>query len=264
MSEDAPARRVTLETDGHVLLMGLDRAEKRNAFDGAMLDQLALAYGVLDRDPNLRCGVLFAHGDHFTGGLDLVEIGPRLGRRGFVPPENGLDPLGVYSRPVRKPVVIAVQGWCLTIGIELLLAADIAVAASDTRFAQIEVKRGIMPAGGATTRWPARSGWGDAMRYLLTGDELDAAEAHRVGLVQEVVPPGAQVKRARELAAIIAAQAPLAVQATLESARLAVREGQAAAAAAFVDTQRALLDSADAGEGLSAFIERRPGVFKGE
>ena len=92
--------------------------------------------------------------------------------------------------------MIAVQGWCLTIGIELLLAADIRVAAAGTRFAQIEVKRGIYPIGGATVRLAEEIGWGNAMRILLTGDEFSAQEAYRVGLVQELVPDGTQFERA--------------------------------------------------------------------
>ena len=84
------ASTVTVDRDGHVLLMGLNRPEKRNAFNRAMLDDLSLAYGELDRDPELRCGVLFAHGDHFTGGLDLVDVAPRMAG-GWVWPEGGID-----------------------------------------------------------------------------------------------------------------------------------------------------------------------------
>ena len=99
-----------------------------------------------------------------------------------------------------KPLVCAVQGICFTLGIELMLAADIVVAADDCRFAQIEVKRGIMPAGGATVRMVERAGWGNAQRYLLTGDEFGSAEALRLGFVQEVVPAGRQKERALEIA----------------------------------------------------------------
>lgn len=114
---------------------------------------------------------------------------------------------------------MAVQGLCFTLGIELILAADIAVAAEGTRFAQIEIKRGIFPFGGATLRFHQRAGWGNAMRWLLTGDEFDAREAWRMGLVQEVVEPGRQHERALAIAETVARQAPLGVQATLASAR---------------------------------------------
>src|SRR5579863_2925608 len=195
-SDAEHAGGITTERRGHVWLMGLNRVAKRNAFDPPMLAALGLAYGTLDRDDELRCGVLFAHGDHFTGGIDLARFAPLMASGGLEPPEGALDPLGIRGPRVSKPVVCAVQGICLTIGIELMLAADVRIAASDTRFAQIEIKRGIYPAGGATIRFVREAGWGNAMRYLLTGDEFDAQEALRIGLVQEVVAPGQQLERA--------------------------------------------------------------------
>lgn len=265
-SPDAAAEntRVTVERDGHTLLIGLNRADKRNAADVAMLEQLALAYGELDRDPELRVGVVFAHGDHFTGGLDLADVAPRIGPNGLaMVPEGGIHPWGMDGSRVRKPVALAVQGTCLTLGIELALASDIVVAASDTVFAQLEVARAILPFGGATTRFAATAGWGSAMRWMLTGDRFDAAEAHRMGLVQEVVEPGTQLARARELAARIAAQAPLAVQATLANARLAVREGHAAAEAQLPGELVRLVQTEDARIGMQAFLTRTDPEFVG-
>jgi len=253
---------VTLERDDSVLLIGLNRPEKRNAFNRALIEELSLAYGTFERDPAARCAVLFAHGDHFTGGLDLADVAPTMGG-GFAVPEGGVDFLGMSGPRVSKPVVIAVQGRCLTIGIEMTLASDVRVAAADTRFAQIEVRRGILPIGGATIRFVRDCGWGNAMRYLLTGDEFDAGEALRIGLVQEVVEPGRQLERATELARAIAAQAPLAVQATLRSARLAEQRGEEAAAAELSPELTRLLASDDAREGLMAFLERRDGRFSG-
>jgi enoyl-CoA hydratase len=254
---------VTIERDGTVLLMGLNRPEKRNAFNRAMLSDLSLAYGELDRDPQIRCGVLYAHGDHFTGGLDLLDVAPMLSAGGWEWPEGGIDFLGLNGTPVSKPVVMAIQGRCLTLGIEMALASDIRVAASDARFAQIEIKRGIMPFGGATIRFVRDCGWGNAMLHLLTADEFDAAEALRIGLVQAVVERGGQLDRAREIAQVVAAQAPRAVQGTLRNARLAWCEGEAAATARLLPEIQALMASADAREGMQAFIERRDGVFSG-
>ena len=183
--------RISLDRDGHVLLIGFNRPEKRNATDFQMLQELSLAYGELERDPELRAGLVYAHGDHFTGGLDLADVAPRIGADGLdIVPEGGINPWQVSGTSVSKPVVMAVQGTCLTLGIELILASDIAVAAESTSFAQIEVARGILPFGGATIRFPRAVGWGNAMRWILTGDSFDAAEAHRIGLVQEVVPDG--------------------------------------------------------------------------
>jgi enoyl-CoA hydratase/carnithine racemase len=254
---------VTLERDGFVLRMGLNRPAKRNAFNMDMLRELSLAYGELDRDADLRCGVVFAHGDHFTAGLDLLDVGPNLTADGFPVPEGGLDFTGLYTAPVSKPVVVAVQGRCLTLGIEIALAADVRVAASDAKFAQIEIKRGILPFGGATIRMVRDFGWGNAMRYLLTADEFDAAEALRIGLVQLVVEPGEQLEAAMVIARTISAQAPLAVQASLRSARLARREGEAAAAAQLFPELLALMGTEDAREGIQSFIERRDGDFAG-
>ena len=255
--------RITVERDGHVLLMGFNRPEKRNAADFQLLQELSLAYGELERDPELRAGLVFAHGDHFTGGLDLADVAPRIGADGLnIVPDGGIDPWQVSGPPRTKPVVIAVQGTCLTLGIELILASDIAVAAAGTAFGQIEVARGILPFGGATLRFPRAVGWGNAMRWILTGDSFDAQEAHRIGLVQEVVADGEHYARGLELAHRVAAQAPLAVQATLANARLATCDLAAAAAALQPELVR-LAQSEDARIGMEAFATRTPAEFVG-
>lgn len=256
--------RITVDRDGQVLLIGFNRPEKRNATDLQMLQELSLAYGELERDPELRVGFVYAHGDHFTGGLDLGDIGPRIGADGIdIVPEGGINPWQVGGQQLTKPVVMAVQGTCLTLGIELILASDIAVAADSTTFAQIEVARGILPFGGATIRFPRAVGWGNAMRWILTGDKFDAAEAHRIGLVQEVVPDGSQYARGLELAQRIAAQAPLAVQAALANARVAVRNGDAAAEVQLQPELVKLVASEDARIGMEAFLTRQPATFLG-
>ena len=259
------APTLTLEKRGHILLMGLNRVAKRNAFDLDLYHSLSMAYGELERDDHLRCGVLFAHGDHFTGGIDLPQWTEHFAQGKFMEcAPGGMDPLALdESKTVTKPIVMATQGWCLTIGLELLLASDIRVAAENTRFAQIEVKRGIYAIGGATVRMHQEMGWGNAMRYLLTGDEISAAEALRLGLVQEVVPTGAQLDRAISIAERIAAQAPLAVKATLLSARIARSQSAREAIQRLAPDMVPLLQSADAKEGVQSFIERRPAWFSG-
>ena len=257
-------QRITTERREHVFLIGFNRPEKRNAADFALLQQLALAYGELERDPELRVGLVHAVGDHFTAGLDLADVGPRLGPNGIdIVPAGGLNPWQVDGRALSKPVVMAVQGTCLTLGIELMLASDISVAAESAMFGQIEVARGILPFGGATIRFPRTVGWGNAMRWILTGDMFDAREAHRLGLVQEVVPDGTQFDRALELAERIAAQAPLAVQATLANARKAIREGDAAAEADLQPMLARLAATEDARIGMEAFLSRQPATFVG-
>jgi enoyl-CoA hydratase/carnithine racemase len=246
-----------------VLLIGLDRVAKRNAFDKAMLKALGQAYGELDRDDDLRCGVLFAHGDHFTAGLELTQFVDSFAQGVWEIGEGGLDPFGLYGPRLSKPMVCAMQGICLTAGIELMLATDIRVAASNTRFAQIEIKRGIYPVGGATIRFVREAGWGNAMRYLLTGDEFSAAEALRIGLVQEVVEPGKQLARAEEIAQTIAEQAPLGVRATLASARLALTAGEEEAIRRLAPDIAPIMQSEDVKEGVRSFIERRKANFQG-
>jgi enoyl-CoA hydratase len=255
---------LTLDRDGHVLLMGLNRPEKRNAFNIDLLLELGRAYERLEQDDDLRCGVLFAHGDHFTGGLDLAEVGPALADGTLAYPVDARDPWRNDGRPWTTPVIAAAHGWCMTLGIELLLAADIRVASRDVRFAQLEIQRGIYPFGGATIRLPRESGWGNAMRWLLTGDEYDAAEARRIGLIQEITEPGAHLDRALELAQRIATRsAPLGVRTTLASAQRAVAQGQEAAAARLTDDMVALLRTEDGAEGMMSFIERRAAAFTG-
>ncbi len=134
-----------------------------------------------------------------------------------------------FTANARNPSIAAVNGKCLTVGIELVLAADICVAAENATFAQIEIKRGIFPFGGATLRFAERAGWGNAMRWLLTGDEFDAHEAYRIGLVQEIVADNTQLDKAIEIATRIAKQAPLGVYATIKSARKVQNEGFTAA-----------------------------------
>ena len=255
---------VTLERDGHVLAIGLNRPDKRNAFTLAMIADLARAYALLESDDTLWAGVLFAHGDHFTAGLDLADVGPAILAGAQPIPDDGRDPWRLDG-PWTKPVVAAAHGWCMTAGIELLLAADIRIAAEGTRFCQMEVRRGMYPFGGATIRFPRLTGWGNAMRWILTGDEFDAAEAHRIGLVQEVAPDAAAaVGRARDIAKTIAERAaPLGVRTALASAHLAREQGDEAAIARLQTDMTALFGTADATEGIASFIERREARFQG-
>ncbi len=255
---------IAIVRDGHVLRIGFARPAKRNAVNFAMLQALCAAYGELDRDPDLRVGFVYAVGDHFTAGLDLADIAPRIGDTGLsMVPDGGVNPWQVDGRTLSKPVVVAIQGTCLTLGIELALASDIVVAAESSSFAQSEVLRGILPFGGATTRFPRVAGWSNAMRWMLTGDRFDAEEARRLGIVQEVVPDGQVFARGLELAHRVAASAPLAVQATIRNARLAVREGERAAEAQLQPELVRLMHTTDAALGLEAFRGRTVAAFEG-
>jgi enoyl-CoA hydratase/carnithine racemase len=261
MTDEQP--RVVTERDGRVFHIVLDRADKMNAFDLRMLRELAEAVTEYEADESLWCAVLSANGDNFTAGLDLAEVGPAVKAGASLFPEDSVDVLSLHEPRRKKPLVMAVQGWCLTIGIELLLASDIRLAAEGTRFGQIEVNRGIFPFGGATIRLPEIAGWGNAMRWLLTGDKFGTDEALRLGLVQEVVPADELRNKAIDIARTVAKRAPLGVWATLRSSRTAQLEGTDAAVAELLVIARELMDSEDAAEGIRSFLERREGDFKG-
>lgn len=258
---------ITTERRGALLLVGINRPAKRNGFTPRMFRELGEAYTLLDDDASLRVGVLFAHGDHFTAGLDLPTIAPAMRRGEKLWPQDAVEPLNLGTPGYRrrtKPMVVAVQGITFTLGIELMLAADIVVAADDCRFSQLEVKRGIMATGGATLRMAERAGLGNAMLHLLTGDEFGSAEALRLNFVQKVVPAGGQLGEAIRIAEAIAAQAPLAVVATRLNALAAVERGPLEAMAEFVPVQQRLSRTEDAAEGVRSFVEKRAARFAGK
>jgi enoyl-CoA hydratase/carnithine racemase len=232
-----------------------------NAFSPEMMEELSAAFTTLDRDGDLWVGVLCAEGKHFTAGLDMPRFfGPKAVK--VDRPAGNIDPFGLQNR-CRKPIVTAIQGVCFTVGIEIMLAGDIVVAADDVRLCQMESKRGIAPLGGAHFRYLSRTGWGNAMYHLLLCDEFNADEAYRVGFVQEVVPAGQQVDRAMALAEVIATNAPLGIQVTKEAALKFIEAGERAAIDVIPQIRGRVLDSEDAKEGIQSFVERRAAVFRG-
>jgi enoyl-CoA hydratase len=266
LSPAHPDGSIDCTVQGSLLLIAINRPAKRNGFTPKMFRELGEAYTRLDADAALRVGVLHAVGAHFTAGLDLPSIAPLMRRGEKVAPLGLVDPLDLgmpgYQRRT-KPMVVAVKGITYTLGIELMLAADIVVAADDCRFSQLEVKRGIMATGGATLRMAERAGLGNAMLHLLTGDEFGSAEALRLNFVQRVVPAGQELAEAIKIATAIAAQAPLAVVATRLNVLKAVEHGPLMAMHDFIDVQQRLSNSADAGEGVASFVERRDARFTG-
>ena len=261
--ERDPDGQIKTEQRGHVLLIGIDRPEKRNGFTPKIFSELAAAYSSLEKTPELRCGVLYAEGDHFSAGLDMPKIAPlRQAGKPLIPPGE-VDPFNLREPLRTKPMIVALKGICFTVAIELMLAADIAIAAENCRFSQLEVKRGIMPGCGATFRMADRAGWGNAMLILLTGDEFNAQDALRFNFVQQVVPVGQELPRALEVAERIARQAPLAVQATMQNGRVALTQGWKAAYDQVASTQQRLYNSEDAKEGVQSFLEKRDARFVG-
>lgn len=255
--------RVVVEKRGAVLLIGIDRPDARNLLDAPILIGLGKAYYQLDRDDDLRVGILHGLGPDFSFGLD----GPAFvaaQAAGILPVKDPdyIHPFGFYAPFRTKPLVAAVHGGVWYGAHELFLAADIRVAASDASFSQGEVARGVFPGGGATVRFTREAGWGNAMRYMLTGDTWGAEDAHRMGLVQDITAPGKQLDRAIELAQKVAAAAPLGVRATLASAHQSLTGEAAAFAALLVDFPR-IIKTADPKEARRAAEEGRAPVFKG-
>lgn len=266
MADTHPEGSIDCEARDGLLLIGINRPAKRNGFTPKMFRELGEAYTRLDDDPALRVGVLHALGDHFTAGLDLPTIAPLMKAGKKAVPLGLVDPLNLGMEGYRrrtKPMVVAVKGITYTLGIELMLAADIVVAADNCRFSQLEVKRGIMATGGATLRMAERAGLGNALLHLLTGDEFGAAEALRLNFVQKVLPAGNELVEAVRIAEAIAAQAPLAVVATRLNALKALEHGPVVAMHEFIDVQRHLSQSEDAAEGVRSFVEKRPARFSG-
>jgi enoyl-CoA hydratase len=258
---DMSEGRVYTERHDHILKIVIDNVAKKNAFSPEMMAELSDALTLLENDDDLWVGVLCAAGNAFTAGLDMPKFfGPTATVK--PDPEGNIDPFGLANQ-CTKPIVTAVQGICFTIGIELMLSGDIVVAASDARFCQMESKRGIAPLGGGHFRYTARAGWGNAMYHLFLCDEFSAAEAYRIGLVQEVVEPGEQIDRAMELARIIASNAPLGIRVTKIAGRKFIEAGEQAAIDAIPGIKDQVMNSADAAEGIQSFVERRAAVFQG-
>jgi enoyl-CoA hydratase len=254
---------VVVERRGAVLMIGLDLTQAQDRLTPPAIIGLGKAYHQLEQDDGLRVAVLHSIGPNFCVGLDVPAF-TAAQAAGILPPKDPdyLHPLGLRP-PIRtKPVIVAVQGRAFAVGDELVLAADIRVAAQDAVFSQPEVTRGVFPAGGATVRLTREGGWGNAMLHMLTGEEWNANEAYRLGLVQAVTPPGKQLDRAIEIANKVAAAAPLGVRATLASAHQAV-SSEDAALQALGPAFAKVLQSDDAKEYVRAVQEHRAPVFRG-
>lgn len=255
---------IKTKTTGHILEICVDRAEKMNALNTTMYHELGRALGSLDADPELRVAVLYANGKHFTAGIELDEMAPHVaGGKGLPVLEGEIDLFGLTGPQRRKPVVMAVQGYCFTWGVESLLNMEVRVAAEDTQFQMLEVQRGLFPFGGAALRLPQQMGWANAHRYLLTGDRWSAAEAYRTGLVQQVVPVGQQYEAAMKLAESIARSAPLGVQGVVKLCKFALDNSQERFVEQMWADLKPVMDSEDAKEGIRSFMERRQAKFRG-
>jgi len=254
---------VLTERRDDVFLISLNRPEKRNAMNPEMLVALSRAYTEFEQDRSLRVAVLHAQGDHFCGGLEFDACAESLMSPTVEPlvPAGCVDPWGIKTPRVSKPVIMAAQGYCLTAALELCLASEIVIAADNAQFAQLEISRGAYPVGGGTTRWQLASGYQNSMRYLLTGDFFDAEEARRMGIVQDIVKPSELLDYAVAMARKVAAQAPFGVRATLKTARAVQDHGQQAAADLLYPLLCAMYQTEDLQAGIASFKDRKQPTF---
>jgi enoyl-CoA hydratase len=249
---------ITVEEHDAVLVVTLNRPEVKNAVNLAMATELGAAFDELDRRTDLRVAVLTGQGGTFCAGMDLSAF--LAGERPSLP---GKGLAGLVEQPPRTPLIAAVEGFALAGGFEIAAACDLVVAAEDAVFGLPEVKRGLVAAGGGLLRLPAHAPYHLVMEWALTGRRISAEEAHAAHFVNRLTPPGGALEAALALAAEIAQNGPLAVQATKQI--VAASSGWPADEG--FDRQRELSEpvrsSADAREGAQAFRERRPPRWRG-
>jgi len=261
----SPDAKITVERRGAIVLIGINRPSIQNRLDPEAFAGLASAYYDYDHDPSLRAAILFGHGDNFSRGIDvdgfkaLIRTGKPL-----ISAEGMIDPLAKRKPGLTKPLIVAVHGDTWNMADELFLVADIRVAAANTNFGQDENTHGRFPGGGSTVRFEREAGWGNAMRYILTGDHWTAQEAYRMGTVQEVVAtPTSALDRAVEIANKVVACGPLGIKTALASAHLAIDPSEADALSKLDAQYGALYHTRDLDEGRKAEAEDRPPVYHG-
>ena len=256
---------VTVERRGDIALVGLNRPSIQNRIDPPTRTRLAEAFYRYEHDPSLRALVLFGHGDNFSRGIDVDAMQAALAAGRRAPAADTLDPLGKAQPRLSKPLVVVAHGDTWNLGHEIYLAADIRIAAANTRFGQDENTHGRFPGGGATVRFVREAGWGNAMRYMLTGDHWSAEESFRMGITQQIAPtPEAALALGIAMARKIAAYGPLGIKATLASAHLLIDPVEADALAKLDAQYTALYRTEDFLEGRRAEAEGRPPKYQGK
>ncbi len=258
----------TVEQNGHVVTMTMNRPEKKNALSSDMLAGLVLAYEYIDATPEVRCAILTGAGGAFCSGMDLVSMGqeptdPRVKEvmaRGNSPHWKAL----LRDYRLSKPLVAAVEGYAVAGGTEILQGTDIRVAAETAIFGVWEAKRGLFPLGGSACRLPRQIPYTQAMEVLLACQPISALEAQRMGLIGRVVPEGQALHVAREIADQVAACAPLSTMAILRAWRETEHMSDYDAMQHQDKIGWEVFASEDAQEGPKAFAEKRPANFLGK
>jgi enoyl-CoA hydratase len=246
---------VARDRSGRVLVITIEREEKRNAINAEVTEGIDAAMNELADDPDLWCGILTGGPRFFCAGADLAA-GP-----GEPTPRGGIA--GLIRRDRVKPLIAAVEGFALGGGLELVLCCDLVVAASDARFGLPEVKRGLMPDFGGAFRIVSALPPNVGREMLLTGDDLTAGRAAALGFVNRVTPPGGALDGALELAARVCANAPLAIRAALATSAQVARADETHLWSYSDARHSELLASQDAAEGVAAFFQRRAPVWTG-
>jgi enoyl-CoA hydratase len=252
-----------VERQGPVLIVTMNRPDKRNALSGPMMAIMREAWNEVDANPGIRACVLTGAGGAFCAGADLkamTESHPGDNAGGF--DLSTIEPL-LKGRRLTKPLIAAVEGPAIAGGTEILQATDIRVAGESARFGVSEARWGLFPLGGSAVRLPRQIPYTVAADILLTGRHLSAAEAKDIGLIGHVVPDGEALSKALELAGMIAANGPVAVQAILRTVRETegMHENDAFKLEARIGMD--VFRSDDAKEGPRAFIEKRKPDFRG-
>lgn len=250
---------VLVERRGAVQLITINRPEAKNALNLAAATIIRDAVDELDEDDELRVGIITGAGGTFSAGMDLKGF-----LRGESPSFPGRGLCGIQQTPPKKPLIAAVEGWALAAGFELTLACDLVVAGRTAKFGIPEVKRGLVAAGGGAVLIPQRIPLAVAMEFVLTGDPVTAERAAEVGLITQVVDEGTALDASLALAERIAANAPLAIQASKEIARRAAEWTGELAWSEPAKIYLPVFESEDAKEGARAFAEKRSPVWQGK